>query len=41
MLLKRKTKIVKIIWLVNNLRNILMPGNSQSNILIKVLDYIS
>jgi len=29
MLLKRISKIEKIIWLVNNLRNILMSGNSQ------------
>lgn len=29
MVLKRITKIVKIMWLVNNLRNIPMSGNPQ------------
>jgi len=35
MLLKRMIKIVKTVWLVNNLRNILMSGNSQKYYLKK------
>jgi len=39
MLFKRLTKIVKIRWLVNNLRNILISANSQKKYFEKVITF--